>query len=166
MVHAGLPPQWPLPQARQMAHEVEQVLQSSQHVEFFAHMYGNRPLKWSDQLQGWDRLRFITNCFTRLRYLDIDGRLCLKSKGPVGTQPERCNPWFLHPELKLGSQKVVFGHWSTLGYYNKHGVISLDTGCLWGGALSAIRLDHDDPESTLVQLDCAGECEPAMPGIL
>lgn len=162
MIHAGLPPQWSLHRAKQLAGEVEQILGSEAHVEFFTNMYGNRPLQWSETLQGWDRLRFITNCFTRLRYLDGDGRLCLKSKGPVGTQPERCNPWFLHPQRKTITERLVFGHWSTLGYYNRGGVLGLDSGCLWGGKLSAVRLDDVDPGSTLVQLECSGACQPTL----
>ncbi|MDH5326703.1 MAG: symmetrical bis(5'-nucleosyl)-tetraphosphatase [Gammaproteobacteria bacterium] len=154
MIHAGLAPQWSLPQAEKLAQEVEQVLRSERHEEFFQHMYGDQPLQWHDGLKQWERLRFITNCLTRLRYSDMDGRLCLSSKGPVGTQPERCHPWFQIPHRNSRAEQVVFGHWSTLGYYHHDGVIGLDSGCLWGGALTAVRLDHPDPPVTRVQLDC------------
>ncbi len=141
MVHAGLPPQWDLAQAQACAREVESVLVGDDYREFLHRMYGDQPLQWSPGLAGWDRLRFITNCFTRLRYCDDQGRLCLKAKGPPGTQPPPCRPWFAVPGRASRALNVVFGHWSTLGPRTEPGVFALDTGCVWGGRLTALRLD-------------------------
>lgn len=157
LVHAGLPPQWDLSQARQYATEVESVLQGEQYHEFLANMYGNEPDIWDDRLEGWDRLRFITNCFSRLRYCDGNGRLCLKSKGEPGTQPEGYMPWFEVPGRKSRDLRVVFGHWSTLGLYRENGVFSLDTGCLWGGLLTAMHLESD---MGVYSLACPGHQHP------
>ena len=160
LIHAGLPPQWDLAQTLQYGNEVEQILQGEDYYEFFANMYGNSPNLWHSSLKGWDRIRFITNSLTRLRYVEADGRFCLNAKGPLGTQPHGCIPWFQSPNRKTGNIKVVFGHWSTLGYLNKNNVISLDTGCLWGGALTAIRLSPDQESCSMYQVDCKGECKP------
>ncbi len=157
MVHAGLPPQWDLAQAQRCAAEVEAVLQSDIYRDYFAHMYGNEPDVWDEGLQGWDRLRFITNCFTRLRFCNANGQLCLKSKGEPGTQPEGYMPWFEVPERNSKDLPVVFGHWSTLGLYRDNNVISLDTGCLWGGLLTAMRLDGSPAEHwNIYSFDCPG----------
>lgn len=147
LIHAGLPPQWDLAGARACAGEVETVLRGPDYREFFAHMYGNEPDRWPDDgaapLTGWDRLRFIVNCFTRLRYCGPDGRLHLKAKGAPGSQPANTRPWFEIPGRASRGTRIVFGHWSTLGYHAADGVWALDTGCLWGGELSALRLGPD-----------------------
>ncbi len=159
LIHAGLPPQWDLDQARDCAAEVEQVLRGKDYVEFFKIMYGNHPVQWSDQLQGWDRLRFITNCLTRLRYCDTNGRLALEEKGPPGSQPRHLNPWFEWTQRKSRDMNILFGHWSTLGAYDEAGIHALDTGCLWGGTLTAMRLDRDPPER--IEYDCQTIKNPA-----
>ena len=158
MIHAGLPPQWDLQMAQQCAAEVEQVLRSDNCADFFAVMYGNKPHRWKNSLTGWGRLRFITNCFTRLRYCDHKGRLALNEKGPPGSQPRELKPWFEWPERKSRDMKILFGHWSTLGNYEGNGVYALDTGCLWGGSLTALRLDINPPQRT--EYNCPGACEP------
>jgi bis(5'-nucleosyl)-tetraphosphatase (symmetrical) len=145
MLHAGLPPQWDLATAMDCAHELEQVLQSSEADDFFLQMYGNKPDRWTPELSGIARLRFITNCFTRLRYCDADGRLALREKGPPGSQRKGRIPWFEHPQRATREQRIVFGHWSTLGYVAQHNAWALDTGCLWGGALTLLRLDQRPP---------------------
>ena len=161
MVHAGLPPQWDLAQAQQVAAEVETVLKSENYREYFANMYGNEPDIWDEGLEGWDRLRFITNCFTRLRYCSADGQLCLKSKGEPGTQLPGFQPWFEIPERKSKDLRVVFGHWSTLGLYQGHNVYSLDTGCLWGGLLTAMRLDGPlSGDRGIYSFNCPGHKRP------
>ena len=157
MVHAGLPPQWDLALAQQCAAEVENALRGDNYQEFLANMYGNEPDTWNENLQGWDRLRFITNCFSRLRFCNADGKLCLKSKGEPGTQPPGYLPWFEVPGRKSQSQRLVFGHWSTLGLYRNNNVYSLDTGCLWGGLLTAMHLDSD---MSIYSYACPGHHRP------
>lgn len=140
LIHAGLPPQWNLEQALERAHEVEEVLRGPAYPDFFRHMYGDTPELWRDDLEAYDRLRFITNCFTRLRFLNAAGCLRLMEKGAPDRVPDLL-PWFAHPQRKSRSGNIVFGHWSTLGFYQGHHVTCLDTGCLWGGMLTAMKLD-------------------------
>ena len=141
LIHAGLPPQWGLAEAQARAAEVEATLRGPDYVEYLDQMYGNKPRRWKDSLTGWERMRFITNCFTRLRYCDAAGRLALEEKGPPGSQPADYQPWFKVPERASAKMKIVFGHWSTLGAVEDPNVFPLDTGCLWGGSLTAMRLD-------------------------
>src|SRR3569623_1380865 len=115
LIHAGLAPDWDIATARACAAEVEQVLRSDRAGEFFAHMYGDQPLQWRADLRGWPRLRFITNCLTRLRYCYHDGRLALDYKGAPGGQPAGQLPWFALPQRRSAGARVIFGHWSTLG---------------------------------------------------
>jgi len=154
LVHAGLPPQWDLPTARSCAREIERALREDP-ARVFQLMYGDQPSRWDDRLEGAERLRFIVNCFTRLRYVDAAGRLVLRVKGsPHKAQTKQLIPWFEAPEARWRDARVVFGHWSTLGYLNTSAVVSLDTGCVWGGSLTALRLD--DPEAAPVQVACRG----------
>ena len=154
LVHAGLPPQWDLPTARSCAREIERALREDP-ARVFQLMYGDQPSRWDDRLEGAERLRFIVNCFTRLRYVDAAGRLVLRVKGsPHKAQTKQLIPWFEAPEARWRGARVVFGHWSTLGYLNTSAVVSLDTGCVWGGSLTALRLD--DPEAAPVQVACRG----------
>ncbi len=152
LVHAGLPPQWDLEQARARARELEAVLRGPECEAFLSRMYGDRPDRWRDDLAGIDRLRFICNAFTRLRYCHPDGRLELSAKGPPGTQPPGALPWFDVPGRRSAGERIVFGHWSTLGPLQRADVIALDTGCVWGGQLSAVRLDVEPPMRTVI--DC------------
>lgn len=152
MIHAGLPPQWDLATAQRCAQELERVLRSSTYHKFLTHMYGDEPASWAEDHAGWERLRFICNCFTRLRYCDKNGKLELKSKGAPGTQPKGLQPWFAWPERNSRDLNIVFGHWSTLGAYSTAGIHALDTGCVWGGKLSALQLDTFP--SQLFQVDC------------
>jgi len=161
MLHAGLPPQWTIAQAGELAHEVENVLRSDAYREFLHAMYGNRPDRWDDNLAGMDRLRFITNCFTRLRFCTADGRLGLKEKGPPGSQdPAAGLPWFEHPKRASRDTRILFGHWSTLGYRDDHrraaGVIPLDTGCAHGGRFTALRLE----DARYFRLKCKNRAVP------
>lgn len=141
LIHAGLPPQWDLDTARACAREVEAVLRGPDPDRFFKHMYGNKPRKWNPELEGWDRLRFITNSLTRLRYCDDKGRMCLTAKGAPGSQPKPYIPWFQVPDRLSKDMEIIFGHWSTLGEVSAPGIHALDTGCLWGGELTALRLE-------------------------
>ena len=144
MIHAGLPPQWTLDSALACAADLEQVLQGEASGAFFARMYGNQPDLWRDDLEGMDRLRFTVNALTRLRACDTEGRMLLKLKGPVARLPPGTMPWFRVPGRRTAGHRVVCGHWSALGYHDADGVLALDTGCVWGGTLTARRLDADD----------------------
>jgi len=141
MVHAGLPPQWDIPLARRCAAELEAALRGEHSGGLFADMYGNQPDLWDDELEGSDRLRFITNALTRLRVCDRAGRLLLKYKGPPAKMPAAAIPWFQVPGRRSARARIVCGHWSALGYHDGDGVLALDTGCVWGGRLTAQRLD-------------------------
>ena len=155
VIHAGLPPQWDLNTALARANEVETALRGENYKYFFAHMYGNEPSYWTDRLQGMDRLRFITNCFTRLRYCTVTGNLALKEKGPPGSQREGCLPWFEVPDRASDSTRILFGHWSTLGFHQANNTWALDSGCLWGGKLTALQLKKSKPPK-VVQVNCKG----------
>jgi bis(5'-nucleosyl)-tetraphosphatase (symmetrical) len=152
LIHAGLPPQWDLQQARACAHEVEMVLRGAHHADFLRAMYGGEPRQWSEALTGRERLRFITNCLTRLRYCNAHGVLALQEKGAPGTQPEGYMPWFEVPGRRSADLKIIFGHWATLGAYPVARVFPLDGGCVWGGGLLAMRLD--DARGEQVRLPC------------
>lgn len=158
MVHAGLPPQWDLAQARARAAELEHALRGEDYALLLDLMYGDEPAHWSDALEGWERLRVIVNAFTRLRYCDRDGRMDFNHKGARGSQPPELVPWFEAPGRKSIDMKIVFGHWSTLGFVQSHRVTALDTGCVWGGRLTAVRLDNATPAP--VSIDCPGAQRP------
>lgn len=158
MIHAGLPPQWDLSEARACAAELESVLRGDRYTDFLQVMYGNRPERWSPDLEGMDRLRFITNCFTRLRFCEPDGTLALKEKGEIGSQGAGRLPWFQVPGRRTRSERIIFGHWSTLGFWSGDNVWAIDSGCLWGGALTALELDEGDMR--VLQLDCPGVLKP------
>jgi bis(5'-nucleosyl)-tetraphosphatase (symmetrical) len=145
MIHAGLPPQWDVPLARRCAAELEAALRSERSGEHFARMYGNQPDLWRDDLEGADRLRYITNALTRLRACDAEGRLLLKLKGPPDRLPPGALPWFRAPGRRWAGSRLVCGHWSALGYLDEDGVLAIDTGCVWGGTLGAQRLDVPSP---------------------
>ncbi|VAW62587.1 Bis(5'-nucleosyl)-tetraphosphatase, symmetrical [hydrothermal vent metagenome] len=141
LVHAGIHPRWNLNETLAFSKEMETILQSSKSHEFFHHMYGDTPSKWSNNLTGWDRLRFITNCFTRMRYINDDFKLCLKEKGAPGKQDSNIHPWFEF-ERKEPDLNIVFGHWSTLKDPKLKYLHPLDTGCLWGGELTALKINN------------------------
>jgi bis(5'-nucleosyl)-tetraphosphatase (symmetrical) len=153
MLHAGLYPQWTLTQARALAGEVEAVLQSPEYVHFLEQMYGNQPAAWRDELTGMDRLRAITNAFTRMRLLDAEGAMEFAFKGELPDIPAGYGPWFLAPDRQSANttQTILFGHWSALGLYQGHGVVGLDTGCLWGRQLTSYTLESGN--ITQVPLD-------------
>ena len=158
MLHAGLAPQWDLALARRCAREFEAALQKDP-KSLFKLLYGDQPDLWDDSLKGMDRLRFIANCFTRLRYVDAAGRLMLRAKGaPKKSQSKSLIPWFEAPCARWLGSRLVFGHWSTLGFFNFANVTGIDTGCVWGGCLTALRLD--DPDAQPVQVPCAQSAEP------
>jgi len=141
MVHAGVLPGWTPDDIMARAAEAEAALQGAHYRDFFAQMYGNAPIGWSEDLQGIERLRVIVNAFTRLRYCSVDGEMEFHHKGAPGTQPAGWLPWFEVPGRQSADVTFVIGHWSTLGLVNRSDLIALDTGCLWGGRLTAVRLE-------------------------
>lgn len=143
MVHAGILPQWSMDQVRQYANEIEKTLQSEAYKDFLNHMYSNEDNIWQENLTGLRRLRTLVNVFTRIRYCDKNGRMALTEKGELGTQSPGFNPWFSYPERKTRDQKIIFGHWATLEgkILGEHNVFALDTGCVWGRSLRAMRLE-------------------------
>ena len=140
MAHAGIPPQWDVEYARKMAREVETVLQGNHYPILLKNMYGDKPDLWSPDLSGIARLRFIINAFTRMRYCDQQGRLDLNHNSSPGTQPGHLLPWFAVSGRNNRDARIVFGHWSSLGYYEGDNCYAIDTGCLWGGQLTALKL--------------------------
>lgn len=143
MVHAGLPPQWDAAHAKLHAFELEQALRGPKWRRFLKDMYGNEPRQWNPLLSGQDRLRFIANAFTRTRYLHRDGSLEFQHKLGLGSAPADLTPWFDFPARQSRDARILFGHWSTLGLMVRKDMVALDTGCLWGGALTAFRLDDE-----------------------
>ncbi|MBV8783919.1 MAG: symmetrical bis(5'-nucleosyl)-tetraphosphatase [Gammaproteobacteria bacterium] len=149
MVHAGLVPQWDLGLTLELAGEVSAALRSDP-AALFAHMYGNDPDRWSDALAGMERLRFTINVLTRVRVCTADGRIELGNKGPPPRAAGPWRPWFEHPGRRSAGLRVVFGHWSALGLTQRANVVGLDSGCVWGGALTALDLDA----GTTLQVPC------------
>ncbi|HEU0282244.1 MAG TPA: symmetrical bis(5'-nucleosyl)-tetraphosphatase [Gallionella sp.] len=141
LVHAGLLPQWSVAQAESLAREVEAALRGSDYATFLGRMYGNAPHNWDDGLSGYKRLRVIVNAFTRMRICTMGGEMEFKFKGEVRDIPPGYLPWFDIPNRASAGATVIFGHWSALGLLLRKNAIALDTGCLWGGPMSAIRLD-------------------------
>jgi len=141
MVHAGLLPQWSVKQALKLGAEVETALRSDDYRNFLVKMYGNQPAKWSAKLEGMDRLRVITNAMTRLRICSSKGEMEFKFKGELEDIPDDYMPWFEVPNRKTKDDTIIFGHWSALGLQQRPNLFALDTGCLWGGKLTALRLE-------------------------
>jgi len=154
MVHAGIAAQWSRETALKRAAEVEAVLRGDIPEVFLKQMYGAQPDYWSPELEGTERLRFIVNSCTRMRYYSTDGKLNLNAKlAPAhysDSENDKLIPWFRYPNRKTLETRIVFGHWSALGYVDEANVRGLDTGCVWGGKLTAIRLDEEAPP---VQID-------------
>lgn len=143
MVHAGIPPLWSLDEALARAKEVETVLKDDHRiVDFLDHMYGSEPVNWTDDLTGHERLRVITNYFTRMRFCKADGTIEFKSKEGLASAPEGFLPWFNIPHRKMKGQSIIFGHWAALeGRCNEAEVYALDTGCVWGNCLTLMNVD-------------------------
>ena len=157
LIHAGLPPQWTMATARRCAREVEGCLRSDERWTYFQHLYGDEPSYWDAGLSRWERLRFITNAFTRLRFCDAHGHLALAHKGMPSQAPPGVLPWFRMPGRASFGKRLVFGHWSLLGWHDGDGVLALDTGCQWGAALTAARIDDACHARTEVACGAAQE---------
>ena len=156
MVHAGVLPQWTVPETLNLAEEVSSELRSNRWVAFMETLYGNKPDRWNNELQGADRLRVIVNALTRMRFCDEKGQMNLKVKEGLDDTPEGLYPWFDAPNRQNTSHRIIMGHWSTLGLQIRPDLLALDTGCVWGGCLTAVRLEDD----AVFSVDCNRELDP------
>ncbi len=159
MVHAGIWPQWDAEHARDCAAEVEHVLGGSDWGDFLRAMYGNGPERWSDSLSGDERLRAIVNGLTRIRYVWPDGRMDFDAKEGTSSAPPGRLPWFDAPGRRSAGSPIVFGHWSTLGLVVRPDLVGLDTGCVWGGSLTAVRLE----DRSAYAVRCTAAQAPGLP---
>lgn len=160
LVHAGLLPEWTADQALALSTEVQALLAERERLAaFLPQMYGNHPDHWSEDLQGIERLRVVINACTRLRFVDLAGRMDFETKDSADAAPPGHFPWFEHPRRASRDQPIAFGHWSTLGLIDRPDLLALDTGCVWGGCLSAARIDGGLRE--IVQIACD---QAQMPG--
>jgi len=160
MVHAGLLPAWDVAQAQTLSDEVHAALNAPDYTDFLAHMWGSEPNAWRDDLAGWDRLRVVVNAMTRMRFVWPDGRMEFRApgaKGPPERGPEGCVPWFDAPGRKSADHLIVCGHWSALGFRQTDTLLALDSGCLWGGSLTAVRLD----DRRVFQMPCGQAAKPS-----
>ena len=150
MVHAGLLPQWSVARALALAQDVEFALQGPDYREFLANMYGNEPVRWRDELAGYDRLRVIVNAMSRMRLVTADGSMEFSHKIGLANLPAGYLPWYDAPGRASRGDRVIFGHWAALGLLLREDVVCLDSGCVWGRALSALRLE----DRRVYQLEC------------
>jgi bis(5'-nucleosyl)-tetraphosphatase (symmetrical) len=151
-VHAGVLPQWDLQQTIECAQEVEKALRKKSYKDFLANMYGNTPNKWSNSLRGYERLRVITNALTRIRFCTPAGMMEFESKEGFEDGPKGYIPWFKTPKRKTQDSLIYFGHWSTLGLLQHGNVIGLDTGCVWGGKLTAMEIPESGKSSKKLEI--------------
>ncbi len=159
LVHAGLAPGWDVAAAEGVAREIETRLRADDYRRLLKQMFGNKPDAWSPKLRGIERLRAGINVFTRLRYCDVRGRIAFNEKGIPGTQRPGLYPWFEVPGQAKRDLRIICGHWSTLGHFVGLGVHAIDTGCVWGGALTAMRIDTEEPVFVALKSD-----RPRPPG--
>ena len=152
LVHAGLLPQWTVPRALELAHEVETALRGAGYRDCLSKLYGSEPNAWNDGLSGPDRIRVIVNAMTRMRFCTVAGTMEFRAKGVVDAAPPGFGPWFEIPGRRSASATVICGHWSALGVRLQEGLIALDSGCIWGGALTAVRIE----DQRVYQVPCAG----------
>ena len=167
LVHAGVLPSWSAQQTVALAGEVETILRGPQLGDFLRQMYGNEPALWDEALTGADRLRLIVNALTRMRFCDANGRMDHESKEGAATAPAGYMPWFEVPGRRTAEITVAFGHWSMLGWLGRSDVLSLDTGCVWGGCLSALRVggagasdSSQQLRQELIQVQCVQAQKP------
>lgn len=160
MVHAGVLPQWDVADTMKRAQELQSALRSPDWTGFLQQMYGNEPAFWSDALRGADRLRVVVNAFTRLRFCTAQGVMDFESKESADGAPEGFMPWFDVPGRRTAGVPVAFGHWSTLGDARRDGVLPLDTGCVWGGCLTAARILGEPGEVERISVRCTQAQKP------
>lgn len=151
LVHAGLLPQWTVDKARALSAEVEAALQADNWTTFLAHMWGSEPAAWSDELTGWERLRVIVNAMTRMRFCTPQGVMDFRPKGGLADAPDGLVPWFRVPGRRSADRVLITGHWSALGLKVFPNLLAIDSGCLWGGSLTAIRLEDRE----ILQVPCS-----------
>jgi bis(5'-nucleosyl)-tetraphosphatase (symmetrical) len=159
MVHAGLLPSWDVAKAQALSDEVSSALTAPDYVDFLANMWGSEPDAWRDDLAGWDRLRVVVNAMTRMRFVTPEGRMEFRApgaKGPPERGPAGCVPWFDAPNRKSADHAILCGHWSALGFRQTDKLLALDTGCLWGGSLTAVRLE----DRRVFQMPCGQSANP------
>lgn len=159
MVHAGLLPTWTLAKAKALSDEVSAALTAPNYREFLDNLWGSEPAAWREDLAGWDRLRVVVNAMTRMRFVHADGAMELRAPGakkPPDQGPAGCLPWFAMPGRASAGQAIVCGHWSALGFHAADDLLAIDTGCLWGGALTAVRLE----DRRVFRLPCAQQVAP------
>ncbi|MFC3683985.1 symmetrical bis(5'-nucleosyl)-tetraphosphatase [Hydrogenophaga luteola] len=159
MVHAGLLPQWDAAQTLALAAELESELRGPDWGVFLHNMYGNRPDQWNEQLHGLDRLRVIVNALTRLRFCSADGVMEFETKDSAASAPSGFMPWFEVPQRRSEDTRIAFGHWSTLGNVQRHDLLALDTGCVWGGCLTAARIGPGG-DAERISVRCAQAQKP------
>ena len=159
MVHAGVAPPWTLATTLQLAAEIEQQLRGPRLHDFLSVMYGNEPRRWSDQLAGVERLRFAVNALTRIRFVAADGTLDFATKEGAADAPPGLLPWFAAADRQTAGTPIAFGHWSTLGLIHRADLLALDTGCVWGGRLSAARIDPNGV-TEIIQVECEAAQHP------
>lgn len=156
MVHAGLMPQWSLALAKELARDIAAALQGPDYRDLLKHMYGNMPDAWDDRLAGLDRQRITINAMTRMRVIEADGRMNMKFAGVLADRPAKSQPWFAQRHPSLAGKTLVAGHWSALGYFTAPGFFGLDSGCIWGHELTALRLE----DRAVFQVPCAEAVTP------
>lgn len=154
MVHAGLLPQWSIARSNELGAEVQAALAAANYREFLGHMWGSEPDAWRDELRGWERLRVIVNAMTRMRFCTPEGAMEFRAKGSPDRAPPGYFPWFASPHRASRTHTIICGHWSALGFYREENLLALDSGCLWGGPLTAVRLE----DRRVFQL----KCEPIL----
>ena len=159
LVHAGLLPSWNIEKASILAREVESALRGENRLELMANMYGSKPACWEDRLEGHARLRVIINAMTRMRFCTVEGKMEFAHKGGLDKTPEGYRPWFEAPDPAWAGAMIVFGHWSALGLLMRESLMALDTGCLWGGALTAVRLE----DRQVFQVSCRAWADLVLP---
>jgi bis(5'-nucleosyl)-tetraphosphatase (symmetrical) len=152
MVHAGIYMEWSRKKTIRHTQELEEILQGNSYLDFLKNMRGTEPITWKKSLSKRQRCRFIADACTRMRFCSKKGDLSLQYKGFPGSQPDALTPWFMHPRKGYKNWRIIFGHWSTLGYYRKPKLICLDSGCLWGRQLTAVRLDTK--KDRIWQINC------------
>lgn len=162
MVHAGVLPAWTATKTIALAAEVETLLRGSDLVDFLHQMYANKPDAWNEELRGTARLRLIINALTRLRFCSAQGVMEFDAKEGLDNAPQGFMPWFDVPGRKTSDVTVAFGHWSTLGWLDRTDVLALDSGCVWGGCLSALKLGADPTRHELIQVKCTQAQKPGQ----
>jgi bis(5'-nucleosyl)-tetraphosphatase (symmetrical) len=162
MVHAGVLPAWTATQTIALSTEVETLLRSPELSDFLHQMYDNQPNAWDAGLRGTARLRLIVNALTRLRFCTAQGVMEFETSGGVHSAPKGYMPWFDVPGRKTADVTVAFGHWSTLGWLGRDDVLALDSGCVWGGHLSALKLGVGTAPHELIQVKCAQAQQPGQ----